>query len=382
MHIYDTASDEEPLPCLRLLDSRHSRSEGISKAIFIPPSSSSTSTQIVTGGNYGTVSLWAIPQTKSRRRTEPISNLNAQCIWSISALAKGEGVCDMMVLPVGGTSLTKPPVLIAGNGSSLTLLDTNKCTRKAFSTTMTPSIVASWDLYEYVSKELSIIDREAKPPARLWIAAQKLTLLRYGCTDRNSLTQIGIVLKCGWILLADISLPNPSISSGSKKIEIQIVHRTPRIQCFNSSKERLTTLGGMALQFSLPDVPIPSTSLNGALWLGDVKPMDYTLPSKDKYILGEEHGTLTARTNELKSDSAQSSGILRHPGEGLILAQLGRSFENRRTQRGPDSCISARLPLSRGLPLALAAHPSGELMVVGYGRGAKTIVTRRKRIAR
>ncbi len=388
IHFYDTASEETPIPCLRLLDTRRSRSEGIPKAVFLPPLSSSTSTQILTGGNYGTVSLWTIPQNRLRHRAESISKLGAQCIWSVPAFApKEEGVSDMMVLPMGASinessnACTKPRVLIAGNGSSLALLDTNKCTRKAFSATITPSVVSSWDLYQYVLRELSTIYPEAKLPDRKWIAARKLTLLHHECTFGNSRIQIGIILKCGWILIAYLSLPNQSLSSSSVNIQIQIVRLTPRIQCFNSSNERLSTLGGMALQFSLPEIPVPSTNITGgAIWLADVKQKTYTLPSKDKYVLSEEHGTFTAQTNQLlKSDTSLPPWIRRHPGEGLILARLGTSIiENRQL---PDSRICAWLPMSRGLPLSLAAHPSGEWVVVGHGRGATTLVTMRKKVA-
>jgi hypothetical protein len=386
IQIYDTASEETPIPCLRLRDTRNSRSEGVPKALFLPLISSSTSTQILTGGNYGTVSLWTVPQNRPRHRAESISKLGAQCIWSIPAFAsKDEGVSDMMVLPMGArinessNTYTKPRVLIAGNGSSLTLLDTNKCTRKAFSATITPSVVSSWDLYQCTLRELSTKYPGAKLPARKWIAARKLTLLHHECTLGNSRIRIGIILKCGWILLADLSLPNQSLSSNSVNIQIQIVRFTPRIQCFNSSNERLSTLGGMALQFSLPDIPIPSTNITGGIiWLADVKQKTYTLPSKDKYILGEEHGTFTSQSYQsLKSDTAPPSRILRHPGQGLILARLGTGIvENSEL---PDSCICARLPMSRGLSLSLAAHPCGEWVVVGHGRGAITLVTMRKK---
>lgn len=375
VRIYDTASDETPPSYLRIRDSRHSRTEGITKVIFIPPSSSHSSTQILTGGYYGTVSLWTIPKLLPRRKTEPISSLSAQCIWSIPAFtSKGEGVCDMMVLPLGvrkddlikpSNSSMNPLVLLAGSSSSLTLLDTSKCTRKAFSTAITPSFAATWDLYQYISKELSIIDPEAKIPARRWIAAQKLSLIRYECTDRNSF-QIGIVLKCGWIIIAEL---NQSLLSSSINIRIQIVHHTPRIQCFNSSNEQVATLGGMALQFCLPDLPIPATNLNGAFLLGDVKQMRYTLPSKDKYVLGEEHGVLTAQPNQ--------------SGEGLIIiTQHGSNLSCRRKNKMRETCICARLPVPSVSLLSLVAHPSGEWIVISYGRGAASrsleLVTMRK----
>ena len=81
-----------------------------------------------------------------------------------------------------------PLVLVAGNGSSLVLLDTNKVTRKAFSTTVTPTITASWDLYQLILCEYTNkVDSEARLPARRWMAAQKMSLLGHGSTSRGVL---------------------------------------------------------------------------------------------------------------------------------------------------------------------------------------------------
>ena len=161
-----------------------------------------------------------------------------------------------------------PLVLVAGNGSSLVLLDTNKVTRKAFSTTVTPTITASWDLYQLILREYTNkVDSEAKLPARRWMAAQKMSLLGHGSTSRGVLWyKIGLVVKCGWVFMVEMSLPSSSAAqtqTSSISLRLNIVHHTPRIQCFSSMNERLTTLGGMALQFSLPDIPVPSSSLGG-----------------------------------------------------------------------------------------------------------------------
>ena len=175
LHIYDLSSEETPLPCLRIGDQRaQSRSEGIQKAIFLPrpqsPSSSKSNgaaacaaARILTGGNYGTIMLWTIP--KARRRGQSMDDLNARCAWSLRAFAsRGEGVCDMLCLPSeqpnGRNNLEpsisssssfddgkqrrreqQPLVLLAGNGSSLALLDTSRVSRKAFSASVTPTLV-------------------------------------------------------------------------------------------------------------------------------------------------------------------------------------------------------------------------------------------------
>ena len=418
VHIYDVASNKTPLPCLRLGDSSHqsSRSEGILRAIFLPPSTTSA-TQILAGGNYGSVRLWSIssPPRQQKHQSTSISNLNAKCQWSVSVFgSNGEGVCDMMtlpsILPASSYAVMKkkqqhPLVLVAGNGSSLVLLDTNKVTRKAFSTTVTPTITASWDLYQLILREYTNkVDSEAKLPARRWMAAQKMSLLGHGSTSRGILWfKIALVAKCGWVFMVEMSLPSSSAArtqTSSISLHLNIVHHTPRIQCFSSMNERLTTLGGMALQFSLPDIPVPSSSLGGhnMMWLGDVKAKKYTLPSKDKYILCEEHGTMSS------SQTAQSNSDLRHQGDGLILANFGCLMEapssiadrerdnnfgekKNKKMQSPSSSICARLPLTNGSPLSLAVHPSGEWMVVGYGMNGRVgckpieLVSMRKRLA-
>ena len=105
------------------------------------------------------------------------------------------------ILPASPSALIRkkqqhPLVLVAGNGSSLVLLDTNKVTRKAFSTTVTPTITASWDLYQLILREYTNkVDSEAKLPARRWMAAQKMSLLGHGSTSRGVLWyKIGLVV--------------------------------------------------------------------------------------------------------------------------------------------------------------------------------------------
>ena len=249
--------------------------------------------------------------------------------------------------------------------------------------------------------------------------------------------KIGMVTKCGWIFVAELRVSsssatsttntsnstanqsNTQTNSNSVQLRLRIVHRTHRIQCYSSTNEPLPNLGGMALQFSLPDIPIPSSNHgleNGLVWLGDVKTRRYTMPPKDKYVLSEEHGTTSSLQEVVLGiipdvgASASLKANLRQPGEGLMLAHLGTSFlgassaavgTRAGTQGGDnekhadeevtnngDYHICARLPLSQhGSPLSLATHPNGEWMVIGYGmnsRGAATkpleLVCLRKRI--
>jgi hypothetical protein len=167
-------------------------------------------------------------------------------------------------------------------------------------------------------------------------------------------------------------------------MRVQIVHRTPRVQCFNSSYEKVSILGGMALNCSLPDMPIPSSlpfdCHKQMIWLGDVKPKKYIMPSKDKFVLCEEHGMI------ISSDATSGEGEDRHPGDGLILLDVTpysresgclksshESLEKESNAPHHNNDYSdihrtlARLRLTNGTPISLAMHPSGEWMVVGYG---------------
>ena len=413
--MYDVASSKSPLPCLQLGDYRTpnasvTRSEGVSAMRFLSTlSKSSSSTSLLTGGTYGTVRVWTIPKV----RQQSISSLNAKCLWSISVFGtRGEGVCDMMVLPFSTTPnsnpdinmvnerkmSSKPAVLLAGNAASLVLLDTNKCTRKAFSTTVTPTILASWDLYRLISRELAAIDSEAKLPARRWMAVQRMNMVGCGFSNGISWYKIGVVVKSGWVFAVEVNTSsNTSSATPTINIHLHILHRTSRVQCFNSSNERITTLGGMALHHSLPDIPVPSThpfhAMENMIWVGDVMTSKYTMPSKDKYTLSNVDFTIiTPETLSLPKTNSAVNEQLRQPGGGLILLNLCTPFESPplnkpRTSREGESNAStsdghenarivARLPLSHGTPVSLAVHPSGEWMVVGYGMDGRGMSTK------
>ena len=228
----------------------------------------------------------------------------------------------------------------------------------------------------------------------------QLNMLEHKCAKGCSWFKIGMVTKCGWAFRAELSVPDQA-QTDSIKLRLHIVHHTPRIQCFSSNDERLHG-GGIALQFSLPDGPVPSCghyqhtlSPNNMVWLADVKARRYTMPSKDKFVVSV--GAMSLLTNESRDDHS-STHKLRQQGDGLILTNFDSFLIESSAVKGDDGSIdqewnesiSARLPLSQhGSPLCLAAHPSGEWLVVGYGmngRGESTklieLVSMRKRSGR
>eukprot|EP00985_Skeletonema_marinoi_P008774 scaffold4015_cov200-Skeletonema_marinoi.AAC.5 len=420
IHLYDVASSTMPPPCLRVGESFSSRGghgigtqqqrcEGVLSMRFIPSaikgdsksslSGRSGSTQIITGGAYGLVRLWSIPSTKQvgiRRRRCCISEVNAKCMWSIPVFgSSGDGVSDMLILPImtplhtsrtattASTKATspKPLVLLSGGSSStLVLLDTNKCTRKAFSTSITPTVAASWKLHQLASRELAKIDAKAHLPDRRWMSARNMKLIEYRRLTEAGESwwcKIGLVTNAGWVFVAELSCNN-----NTPRLSIRIVHHTPRIQCFNSSKERLTILGGMALKYSLPNAPVPSSDCirmtsSNMIWLADVKGKKYTMPSKDKYVLSEYYNTLEYLGSDIYSGSdVYGSDVAESSSKsGMILVSLDTM--NLHADGSPTSrniVTRLSLPMNGGAPLAMETHPSGEWMVVGCGKGDSTLL--------
>jgi WD40 repeat protein len=146
IEIYDIASDLTPLPCIRI-----NNVERVTKLLFLP--SKSKNMRILTGGNRGGVRMWLIPTSIRQQQRPPGLNdfSSPQCKWSFTPLVGGEGVCDMLRLMPNDESLDPWPnkvaamtgshVLLAGDNATLLLLDVNKCTRKVFSTTVTPTVI-------------------------------------------------------------------------------------------------------------------------------------------------------------------------------------------------------------------------------------------------
>ena len=405
IHLYDVASSKVPPPCLRVGESssrgangmgrqQQHRCEGVLSMRFIHSpankngkSSLSGSTQIITGGVFGSVRLWSIPSTKlvgKRRRRCCISEVNAKCIWSMPVFgSSGDGVSDMLILPLHTTSIsattstattTKPLILLSGSASStLVLLDTNKCTRKAFSTSITPTVAASWNLHQLAARELAKIDAKACIPDRRWMSVRNMRLIEYRRLteeDGSWWCKIGMVTNAGWVFVAELVW-----KKNNPRLSICIVHHTPRIQCFNSSNERLAILGGMALQYSLPNAPVPSSDCvrmlsNNMIWVADVKGKKYTMPSKDKYVLCEDHNTLEVLEDEVVSRGTISESSSEN---GMILVSLDTVNQYDGISPATRNVVT-RLSLSSSTraPLALEIHPSGEWMVAGFGKDDST----------
>ena len=398
IHLYDVASSKSPPPCLRvgasftsqsghIVRTQQQRSEGVMSMRFvhspdkddgrISSRGRKVGTLILTGGRYGTVRLWSISptkQTSKRRRSCCISEMNAKCIWSIPVLgSKGDSISDMLILPAMSTTkaAAKPLVLLSGGSSStLVLLDTNRCTRKAFSTAITPTVVASWNLHRLASHELASRDSKAVLPDRRWISVKNMRLIEYKHLSNECGSwwcKISIITNAGWVFVAELCSPN-----NTPRLSVQIVHYTPQIQCFDSSNNRL--LGGLANKFSLPNAPVPSSDCirmasSNMIWLADVKGMKYTMPSKDKYVLCEDFGSLEV----MHEMDGRPGTPFSSSDNSAILVNLDGSNQSPVFSEASQNLV-CRLSLMKegGAAVVLAIHPSGDWMVVSCGKDSSS----------
>jgi len=73
----------------------------------------------------------------------------------------------------------------------------DRCTRKAFSTTVLHMIITAWDPHWRMLRGLSKDDAEAMPPARRWTATYGLRLLCHERKNRDSSFEAGIASGAG-----------------------------------------------------------------------------------------------------------------------------------------------------------------------------------------
>uniref|UniRef100_A0A7S1ZQD2 Uncharacterized protein n=1 Tax=Ditylum brightwellii TaxID=49249 RepID=A0A7S1ZQD2_9STRA len=271
--------------------------------------------------------------------------------------------------------------MIGGNGGSIVLLDVNKCTRKAFSTTLTPTVVRTWNMLRIMQKQRGI---SGALPSKKWLGVKKFCVwqdawhttfddVNDGEGDgklvnkkkqRNAgVVDVTVTCNCGWVL--NIHIEPVSSRSMAHTTQSVLVHKTERIQYMNASNERLE-MSSSVFSYCLPDIPTPASqfwSSSSYFCIGDVKSKKLVLPDKDKRILarpGGEVGTI---------QGLNSSNNDHEPNATDAILFIDRCW----AQKDPASAnrehgIVANIPLPYGPICSIAVNPSDEWIVVGYGR--------------
>jgi len=283
-------------------------------------------TRLLVGSGCGIVCAWSLPHAKQR------------LLWSVQAFSSPgrptrEGVADMVLLgqDYRDAALDSPRhyaglLLLGGTNGTVELLDTQKCTKKSFSTSPTPTFLRRWILPSLLRRQFSPV---ALPPAE-WLGVHQLAVWQHPSPDplRNAL--VSVVTHSGWVLR--LSLTDSRLAA---------VHKTRRVASFNS-----TGAWDERHLFCLPETPCPGSALgSGLLCVADVGV---------KRIV---------RANDPKIAEV----LLRETRSHALLLLDADDYS------WGDDAVAEMEVVSRvelpSAPRVIAVHPDGEWIVVGYGDG-------------
>ena len=353
------------------------RGEGVASLLFLSPPNR-TSSCILTGGTYGTLRLWHAPLTIGSTEGEDgtcrrnnASRKNPSMIWSVnpfssssssSSAVDSEGISSICQAEQRGL------VLVGGSKGSLVLINKGRCTKKAFSTKMTPTVVWSSNIARQVNRRRGLVDG-ARAPSMSWMGIKKISLweidLRRNCSSAADEARLTVVTNCGWAFDASICGLRGASSSFSaiRSASLELSHRTLTTRYLNSSLEEIE-IGDNARTFSLPQCPTPAHQLPGQssiLCIAGVRRLTKIMPSKDRRVLS---------SSELDQSQFVDPSNTSSDGDEILLVDLDcRPSEQEQMYREFDlnHNVVARIAIGKGSPRCLALHPSGEWMVVGFG---------------
>ena len=181
-------------------------------------------TRLLTGSNYGILRLWTLP----KEIRDDTKRNSSKMIWEYSVFhsidsGNSEAIVDMALLgpdsrgiiPISGSKYSGF-LLIAGSKGSIRLLDIEQCTKKAFSTALSPTVLRSWSLPKM---QLKMFGRPTIIKNTSLSGIQKISVWSLSNeidtksnSDRSSVLTDALIncdvlieTKCGWLLRLDVS---------------------------------------------------------------------------------------------------------------------------------------------------------------------------------
>ena len=160
-------SESGPL-CVRLFDRKarnQTRNVGNWKVQFLP---SKLNHKILIGGSDGTLSMWQFPFISSS-----VTGNQGRLIWSVNPwkvtnTGRCGGLTEIVNLSRNSAEDGSCHVLVATSMGWFSLLDINKCSRKSFSSDLTPQVMKTWSL-----SQLGGIRKNVLPGSK-WMGVEKV----------------------------------------------------------------------------------------------------------------------------------------------------------------------------------------------------------------
>ena len=350
---------------VRLTDKKlqHSRSrgEGITSLLFLP--SDGLLSRVMASNTCGTVRLWTLPRFSESEDTRQMQQ-RVKLKWETSPFSsrrgdtgnslETEGVSDMVHLSRGDIHVDSELILIGGNKGSVVLLNIKKCTRKAFSTSLTPTVVQCWNIPQIIQDQRLI---SGKIPPRNWMGIKKICV--WDKTMKNSITpdnttmaqtlKAVLVSNCGWVF-------ELNIDDTGRGVRMSIIHKTTRVNYINSDYMKIQETSD---SFSLPPFATPAVEIKGSsslLCLTDVKPQHLVLADKKIF---QNRQILSNTSLPTIIHSGENDDIVENVGEAIIFVDTSSESKMK------NDCVVSKICVGSVPPRSLIMHPSSGWIILG-----------------
>lgn len=366
------------------------RTHGVCSFSFLPQN------RLLVSHKFGnTLVLWKLPSSASTAADTNIHVTVHQPQWYYrrtsttqkadnashgSNTHKDEEICDLM-------PLSSHFVLLGGSLGTIVLLNWRQCSRKAFSTQVTPTIVRQWDTYQHMLMSMSSSLGKQGTPSRSHMGVHKFLTGHATSNHKNTsyissgnakqtITAFGTytiswVTSCGWILSMNLDL-HPTTTSTNKSSRVTVVKKSPKVQVFQADGTKVETtatttsstnknaVSSSWTQYSLPAKAPPADSVrNCLLWLKTPQAQK-VLPHHDQRVLAMDGAPL--------SSPLTTAAIITSSQESRLSLM---DADN-------DRIVTIDLPKLNGATQAIALHPSREWIAVASSNGRINLLNCRR----
>ena len=270
---------------------------------YLPPKAVQKHQTLLVGGIDGSLNLWTS------------SHLNCRRVWTIKPFKNSNGsITEIEHLPASHGNQKSGLVVAATSLGYFALIDTDRCSRKSFSSELTPQVLKTWSLSHLGGVRKHVL------PSSSWMRVEKV----YIWTDRpkmptcnspeEKILSFGVVTSGGWVISLHLEMAKDAVPKA------HVLHRSPNIVMCDSSKS--FTYNGDSTP-SVPEFPSVHGKLDTAASLIVVtktKTMYQVLPDSNKRVL-ESSGNISANSKEkdgLNIISRRGDSPITIPVEGKL----------------------------------------------------------------
>ena len=214
--------------------------------------------------------------------------------WKVTNTGRCGGLTEIVNLSRNSAEDGSCHVLVATSMGWFSLLDIHKCSRKSFSSDLTPQVMKTWSL-----SQLGGIRKNVLPGSK-WMGVEKVYVLANRYDSMKSSVKLAVISSGGWIFQMHFGLSRNNMNIPTARV----LHRSPTIVKCNSSRSEF-------YKDSTPSVP-EFASVHGKLdeaanmiVVTKTKTIYQVLPDSDKRTLDQS----IANSGLMQSISEETEGL-------------------------------------------------------------------------